>query len=62
VGKAERRSETTRWENNIKLDFREVEWGNVDWIYLAQDREQVEGSCEHVNEPSGSIKCWEVFL
>jgi hypothetical protein len=20
----------------------------------------VEGSCEHGNEPSGSIKCWEV--
>jgi hypothetical protein len=20
----------------------------------------VEGSCEHANEPSGSIKCWEV--
>jgi hypothetical protein len=21
----------------------------------------VEGSCEHCNEPSGSIKCWEVL-
>jgi hypothetical protein len=21
----------------------------------------VDGSCEHVNEPSGSIQCWEVF-
>jgi hypothetical protein len=21
----------------------------------------VEGSCEHGNEPSGSIKCWEIF-
>jgi hypothetical protein len=21
----------------------------------------VEGSCEHRNEPLGSIKCWEVF-
>jgi hypothetical protein len=21
----------------------------------------VEGSCEHSNEPSGSIKCWEVL-
>jgi hypothetical protein len=20
----------------------------------------VEGSCEHGNEPSGSIKCWEI--
>jgi hypothetical protein len=22
---------------------------------------QVEGFCEHGNEPSGSIKCWEVL-
>jgi hypothetical protein len=21
----------------------------------------VEGSCEHSNEPSGSVICWEVF-
>jgi hypothetical protein len=21
----------------------------------------VEGSCEHGNDPSGSIKCWEIF-
>jgi hypothetical protein len=26
-----------RWENNIKMDRREVGWG-VDWIALAQDR------------------------
>jgi hypothetical protein len=27
-----------RWENNIKMDLREVRWGGVDWIDLAQDR------------------------
>jgi hypothetical protein len=27
-----------RWENNIKMYLREVEWGGVDWIDLAQDR------------------------
>jgi hypothetical protein len=21
----------------------------------------VEGSCEHGNEPSGFVKCWEIF-
>jgi hypothetical protein len=31
-------------------------WGGVDWIYLAQDRESVVGSCEHCNEPWDSIK------
>jgi hypothetical protein len=29
-----------RWENNIKINRREVGWGGVDWIYLAQDRDQ----------------------
>jgi hypothetical protein len=33
----------------------------MDWIDLAQDRDQLRGSCEHGNEPSGSIKCWEVL-
>jgi hypothetical protein len=29
-----------RWENNIKMDFRETRWGDMDWIDLAQDRDQ----------------------
>jgi hypothetical protein len=34
----------------------------MDRIDLAQDREEpVEGSCEHGNEPSGSIKCLKVL-
>jgi hypothetical protein len=47
-----------RWEDNIKMDLREIGFGDMDWIHLAQDR-QVAGSCEHGNEPSGSIKCGE---
>jgi hypothetical protein len=27
-----------RWEDNIKMDLREIGFGDVDWIYLAQDR------------------------
>jgi hypothetical protein len=27
-----------RWVYNIKMDFGEVGWGDVDWIGLAQDR------------------------
>jgi hypothetical protein len=27
-----------RWVDNIRLDLREVGWGDVDWIGLAQDR------------------------
>jgi hypothetical protein len=29
-----------RWENNIKMDLREVGWGGMDWINLAQDRDR----------------------
>jgi hypothetical protein len=27
-----------RWVDNIRLDLREVGWGDVDWICLAKDR------------------------
>jgi hypothetical protein len=27
-----------RWVDNIRMDLGEVEWGDVDWIDLAQDR------------------------
>jgi hypothetical protein len=29
-----------RWEDNIRMDLREIGWGGVDWIDLAQDRDQ----------------------
>jgi hypothetical protein len=29
-----------RWEDNIKVDLREIGWGGMDWIELAQDRDQ----------------------
>jgi hypothetical protein len=29
-----------RWEDNIKLDLREVGRGGMDWIDLAQDRDR----------------------
>jgi hypothetical protein len=28
-----------RWEDGIKMDLREIGWGGVEWIYLAQDRD-----------------------
>jgi hypothetical protein len=27
-----------RWEDNIRMDLREMGWEGVDWIHLAQDR------------------------
>jgi hypothetical protein len=29
-----------RWEDNIKMDLREIRFGDVDWINLAQDRDR----------------------
>jgi hypothetical protein len=29
-----------RKEDNIKMHLREIRWGGMDWIDLAQDREQ----------------------
>jgi hypothetical protein len=28
-----------RWEDNIKMDLREIRFGDVDWIHLAQNRD-----------------------
>jgi hypothetical protein len=29
-----------RWEDGIKMDLREIGWGGVEWIKLAQDRDR----------------------
>jgi hypothetical protein len=29
-----------RWEDNIKMDLREIGFGDVDWIHRAQDRDR----------------------
>jgi hypothetical protein len=30
----------SRWEDNIKMDLREIGWDSMDWIDLAQNRDQ----------------------
>jgi hypothetical protein len=32
-----------RWEDVIRMDLREIGWGSVDWIQLAQDRDRWRG-------------------
>jgi hypothetical protein len=39
-----------RWEDNIKLDLKDMGWDGMDWIDLSQD-------WEHGNKPPSSIKC-----
>jgi hypothetical protein len=38
VGKPEGKRPSRRWEDNIKMDIKEVGCGCMDWIELAQNR------------------------
>jgi hypothetical protein len=29
-----------RWDDNIRMDLREIGWGGMDWIDLVRDRDQ----------------------
>jgi hypothetical protein len=44
IGKPEGKRPLTRpkrrWEDRIKMDVRDIDWGSVDWIQLAQDRDR----------------------
>jgi hypothetical protein len=39
-GKRPLRLPRRRWVDNIKIDLREMGWGRMDWIDLAQDRDR----------------------
>jgi hypothetical protein len=58
-GKRQLRRPRRRWVNNIKmiLERDSMGWCGVVWIDLAQVKDRWKVSCEHGNEPSGSIKC-----
>jgi hypothetical protein len=36
-GKRPLEKPSRRWEDGIKMDLREIGWGGVEWIHLAQD-------------------------
>jgi hypothetical protein len=44
VGKPEEKRplgrQRRRWVHNIKIDLKEIEWDGMDWIDLAQNRDQ----------------------
>jgi hypothetical protein len=40
VGGKFRRNETTRWMDNIKIDLKKIGWDGMDWIDMAQARDQ----------------------
>jgi hypothetical protein len=39
-GKRPQRRPRSRLVDNIKMDLREIGWGDMDWIDLAQDKNQ----------------------
>jgi hypothetical protein len=50
-----------RWEDKIKMDLREIRWGGVDWIDLAQGTNQWRALVNMIMNLQGSIKCWEIL-
>jgi hypothetical protein len=38
-GKNQLGKRTRRWKNNIKIYFKEVGWGGMDWIDLVRDKD-----------------------
>jgi hypothetical protein len=40
VGKRQLERRRHRWEDNIRIDLKEMGWGGRDCIHLAQDRDQ----------------------
>jgi hypothetical protein len=45
------------WVDKTKMGLRDTEWDGMDRINSGSGQGPVEGSCEHGNESSGSIKC-----
>ncbi|KAJ4439510.1 hypothetical protein ANN_07634 [Periplaneta americana] len=46
----------SRWEDNIKMDLREVGYDDREWINFTQDRDQWRAYVRDGNEPPGSLK------
>jgi hypothetical protein len=50
-----------RWEDNIRMDLREIGWGGMDCIDLAQDMEQWRALVNMAMNLRVCIKCWEIL-
>jgi hypothetical protein len=65
VGKPEERRPLRRprrrWTDTIKMDLGEIRWGGVDWIGLAQNRDQWKARVNEVMKLLDSMKCWETI-
>ena len=48
-----------RCEDNNKMDLQKVEFGVMNWMELAKERDSWWALVNGVNEPSDSVKCGE---
>jgi hypothetical protein len=56
-GKRPLRRPRFRWEDHTKMDLKEVGWGSIDWIVLAEDRDRW-WALENVISIFGFHKAW----
>ena len=50
-----------RWEDNIKMNVKDMEWEGIDWIHMAQDRGESRAVVKMVTKVGGFIKCRELL-
>jgi hypothetical protein len=50
-----------RWEDNIKIDLKEIGWGGVDWIDPAQGKEQWRVLVNTGSARLRSVKYWDIL-
>jgi hypothetical protein len=51
-----------RWVKNIKTDLREIGWDGIDWIGLAQDRDQWTSRISTDNILSNMVKTSKLYF
>jgi hypothetical protein len=49
-----------RWVDSIIIDLKDIGWGGMDWIDLAQDRNKWRVLVNTVRNIRVPLKCWEV--
>jgi hypothetical protein len=60
-GKRPLRKRRRRWEDNIKMDLREMGRGGMNWTDLAQDRNQWNAIVNTVMNLWVPLRCWEIL-